>query len=408
MRAVWRPDHVEAVQDAVREAVASRLTLDIAGRGSRRALGRPFEADVTLDLSGLSGVVDYQPEELVLTILPGTSLAEVQGLLADNGQALGFEPPDFSDLWGVGGGSIGGAMISGFGGPAQLTAGGPRDHCLGVKVVNGTGELWASGGRVVKNVTGFDMPKLICGSFGLLGAVVELTVKTTPSRGEQRTLVLGGLDEFQAAAVMTAAMASSANVAAAAHLPADAARLCRAETIAGLGGPATLLRLDGMPLSVEARLQALAASLPVQGASTSLDHRASRLAWDDIADARLLADDRESVIWRISVPPASGPALGGRLARELDGRCFYDWAGGAIWLQLPAALHPQLLDIRPAVRAIVGPDAHATILRAPDALRTAIAPFHPPAPAVAALNRRLKHRFDPYGLFNPGRMYGDM
>lgn len=409
MTAVWRPDDAEAVRDAVREAVASRLSLRIVGHDSRNDLGRPVQADVLLDLSALDAVVDYQPEELVLTVQPGASLADVQALLAENGQALGFEPPDFGTLWGNpdGRGTIGGAMISGFGGPAQLTAGGPRDHCLGVKAVNGAGDPWASGGRVVKNVTGFDLPKLICGSFGQLGVVTELTVKTTPARGQQRTVLLGGLDAAQAGAAMTAALAGTANVAAAAHVPADLAALSVVESLASGDRSATLLRLEGMALSVESRARALNAALGHADA-TILGDADSRRLWTEIAGARFFPAHQDAVVWRLSAPPAGGPEFGARLAERLRGRSFQDWAGGAIWLEVPAALDPGDLDIRPLVRATCGPDAHAMIVRAPAEIRASIPPFEPPQPAVGWLSRRLKQRFDPHGLFNPGRMYGDM
>lgn len=406
MGVAWRPANAAETAEAVREAAARGVTLEILGAGTRRGLGRPVAADVVLDLSALSGVTDYQPEELVITVLPATPLAEVEALLAAQGQMLGFDPPDLGPLWGkqAGAGSIGGAAMTGLGGPRRVTGGAPRDHCLGVQAVNGLGVAWASGGRVVKNVTGFDLPKLMCGAFGILGPVTEMTFKTTPAPGRSLTLVLHGLDETRATAAMNRAMASAAQVSAAAHLPGDVA--ADSDIPAIRSGAATLLRVDGMLTSALARARTLAGELG--GESTLLETEETNRAWRETSQARSFAAALERPVWRLSVPPAAGPALGARIARDLGGRYFADWAGGAVWIEVPPAPDAHAAAVRAALHSAVGDDGNAMLVRAPEEVRRAIPPTEPLSQAVSILTRRVKAQFDPHGLFNPGRLYGDL
>lgn len=397
MTQTWSPRTAEEAREAVADALAQGLSMELVSQGTRRGLGRPVEAQVMLDLSGLSGVVAYQPEELILAVRPATPMAEVQDLLARHGQHLAFEPPDFGPLWDLpaGAGSIGGAVMIGRGGPRRLTAGGPRDHCLGLKGVNGFAEAFAAGGRVVKNVTGFDLPKLVAGSFGTLCVTTELTLKVLPAPAETATLAVLGLTDAQGAAVMSKALGSPAQVSAAAHLPAD---------VAPGGAAMTLLRLEGVRPSVAARVAHLAELLERAGPQALLDDEASRAIWKQVADAAWFAGG-DQPLWKLSVPPTKGADVGRRLAAELSGRCFYDWGGGGIWLELPPAPDAHAGAVRELLAEIVGGDGHATLMRASAEVRAAVPPLQPLAPALAALSERVRRQFDPQNLFNPGRMY---
>ena len=221
----WTPKDADEARAAVGEALAQGRSLELVGTGTRRGFGRPVEAGFGLDLSALRGVVTYQPEELILAARPAPPMSEIAAMLAERGQCLAFEPPDFGPLWGLpaGQGTLGGAMMTGRGGPRRLTAGGPRDHCLGLKGVNGFGEAFAAGGRVVKNVTGFDVAKLATGSFGTLCVVTELTLKVLPAPPQAQTLAIRGLTDEAAMGVMAKALGCPAQVSSAAHLPADVA-----------------------------------------------------------------------------------------------------------------------------------------------------------------------------------------
>jgi glycolate oxidase FAD binding subunit len=401
----WKAETDAAVVAAVRSAVAEDLSLELVGRGSKRGFGRPVEADVELDLSGLSGVIDYQPEELVVTVRPGTPMAELEALLASRNQLLAFEAPDFGGLWdGVGRGTIGGAVLVGQGGSRRLSAGAPRDHLLGLKAVNGFGEAFGAGGRVVKNVTGFDLPRLVAGSFGALCAVTELTLRASPAPEDSATLALLGLDDAQGIAQLCAGLGTPAQVSSAAHLPADVVADTPAAGLVAAGTALTLLRLEGVTPSVQARLAHLQGALEAAAPTLVVDREASFALWKALSDAAPFTRAGDQVVWKLSVAPTDGPRIGRALADELGGRCFYNWGGGEVWLEAPFTedAHAQVVRSR---LAAVGP-GHATLMRAPSATRVAVPTFQPLGAGEEALTRRIKAQFDPKGLFNPGRMYG--
>src|SRR6187402_2031661 len=250
-----KPRDAKDVENAVQWALAESKALEIVGRGSKRALGRPSQTDVTLDLSGLSGVTLYEPEELVLSAKAGTPLAEIEKLLADHNQELAFEPMDYGPLFGrtAGRGTIGGALAANLSGPRRIKAGAARDHFLGVTAVSGRGETFKSGGRVVKNVTGYDLCKPLAGSWGTLAVMTDVTVKVLPRAETEQTLLVLGLDDAAATRAMSAAMNSSNDVSGAAHFPAPLSASLQAES----GRPITALRLEGVAPSVAHRRGAL-------------------------------------------------------------------------------------------------------------------------------------------------------
>lgn len=392
MTPAWSPASSGEVVDAVRSALADRSRLEILGRGGRRSFGRPVEADVRLELSKLARVIDYQPEELVVTVEPGIRIIDLEALLAKRRQHLAFEPPDYGPLWAraAGDGSIGGVVMTGAGGPRRLTAGAPRDHVLGVKGVNGFGQTFAAGGRVVKNVTGFDLSKLIAGSFGTLAVVTELALKVLPAPPDQLTLALDGLDEEEAIGVLSRALGSPAAVSAAAHLPAD---------LAPQRQPATLMRIEGFSTSIASRASHLDGLFAHLGSMRRLDGDTSRRLWSRIGGADLFGPNE--VVWKICVAPTAAVRLG----REIGGRRFYDWGGGVLWIALPPVADAYASRVRAALKAIAGDDGHATLVRAPEATRRAVAPFQPASLPLEGLTRRIKQQFDPQGVLNPGRMY---
>ena len=225
---ILQPRDAGDVEQAVQWALGGGRALELVGHGSKRAIGRPAQTDATLDLSALAGVTLYEPEELVLSARAGTPLGEIEALVAARGQQLAFEPMDCRLVLGgvAGRGTIGGAVAANLSGPRRIKAGAARDHILGCTAVSGRGETFKSGGRVVKNVTGYDLCKLIAGSWGTLAAMTELTIKTLPAAETEATVLIRGLDPAGAVAAMTAAMTSCCDLSGAAHLPAAvAARL---------------------------------------------------------------------------------------------------------------------------------------------------------------------------------------
>src|SRR5436305_11092632 len=240
-----QPRTAKDLVDAVQWALSRGAALELVGHGTKRAIGRPAQSDLTLDLSGLTGVILYEPEELVLSAQAGTPLEEIEALLAAQGQHLAFEPMDYGVLLNgaAASGTIGGTLAANLSGPRRIAAGAARDHFLGFEAVSGRGEAFKSGGRVVKNVTGYDLCKLIAGSWGTLAALTTVTIKTLPRPQTQATVVVSGLDDATAVRAMTAAMATSCDVSGAAHLPATVA--ARIEPSVAAGRSLTLLRLEG-------------------------------------------------------------------------------------------------------------------------------------------------------------------
>ena len=371
------------LEEAIAWAAAHEVPLAVEGEGSKRGFGHAVEAGRRLTTAAMRGVSLYEPAELVLTAGAGTPLREIQGLLDQQGQQLAFEPADYGVILGgpAGRGTIGGAVAVNASGPRRIRAGAARDHVLGFRAVSGRGEPFKSGGRVMKNVTGYDLSKLMAGSHGTLGVMSEMTVKVLPKPETEETVLFRGLGDAAAVALMTAASGLPAEVSGFAHSP-D-------------GGGRTGLRLEGPAVSVASRRESLLAHFG--GEAEVLADAASRAFWEDVRDVRPLAGRGEQ-LWRLSVAPADGAAVAARLAERgvpIAGR-LYDWAGGLLWLALEAGRHGGALR--------EGLAGHATCVRAPDAVRAAEAVFHPQLPALAALSRRVKESFDPKRILNPGRM----
>jgi glycolate oxidase FAD binding subunit len=395
----FRPDDERALVDVVAAAVAQEEPLEIVAGGSKRGLGRPVQTPHVLDVTAFSGIRAYEPEELVLTAGAATPMREIGAALALKAQMLAFEPPDWSGL--MGGGAqptLGGVIACNLAGPRRIKMGAARDHFLGFRAVSGRGEAFKAGGKVVKNVTGYDLAKLIAGSYGTLAVLTEVTVKVLPLPPEERSFALHDLDEPTALRVMTAALNSSHELSGAAHLPAGASGRERA---------LTLLRLEGPLPSVTARAAALARELAdvATAAAETIASEPSRALWRAVRELAPLAGDAARALWRCSVPPSAGPQLAAAVARALDARSLFDWGGGLVWLAVPGGGDGGAAVIRKAVAASGG---HATLLRAPDALRAAVPVFEPQPPALAALTRRVKDGFDPKRILNRGRMYADV
>ncbi len=405
MTEVLTPGDAEAAREAVEWAAAEETPLEIVGAGTKRGLGRPVQAAHLLDVSGLTGVTLYEPAELVMSARPGTRLAEIEALLAEHDQQLAFEPPDLGPLMGgdAGRGTIGGVFAGNLSGPRRVKAGAARDHFLGVQAITGRGEAIKAGGRVVKNVTGYDLCKLFAGSWGTLAVMTELTFKVLPAPEKVRTVLVFGLDDAAAGDTMRAALASPHEVASAAHLPARLAARSAVGYVADAGAAVTAVRVEGPAASTEHRCQALRALMGAGGGTVEELHGMnSATLWRELRDAAPLAGDDERVVWRLSVPPTEGAAVVARIAAAAEIAAYYDWGGGLVWLSLAASDDGGAAAVRDAVAETGG---HATLVRADAGLRGAIAVFQPQEAALADLTRRVKDGFDPRRILNPGRMY---
>ncbi len=406
------PATAAELRDAVAWAAAEDVQLEVVGHGSKRGLGRPVQAASPLDLSRLQGIVAYEPEELVLSARTGTPLAEVETLLAGRRQMLAFEPPDFAPLWGglPGAGSLGGAIACNLAGPRRIMAGAARDHVLGFSAVSGRGEAFKAGGRVVKNVTGYDLCKLMAGSFGTLAVMDEVTLKVLPAPETARTVLLFGLDPEAATAALAEALGSTCDVSGAAHLPGAAASRSGVDDVRRAGASVTAVRVEGTAVSVAARTESLRLLLADRGrAASELHTTPSRLFWREVRDVLPLLPGDALALWRVSVPPGAGAGV----AAVVAGEHFFDWGGGLVWIAVEASLGPGAPGedfgagaLRAAIASSGGPwGGHATLMRAPEPVRASVPVFEPLAPALAALTRRVKLGFDPNRILNPGRMY---
>jgi glycolate oxidase FAD binding subunit len=390
---------------AVAAAHATREPLLVEGAGTKRGMLRPVQAARTLSTRNLSGITLHAPQELVLSAFAGTPVAEVEAKLAEAGQQLVAEPPDLSGLLGPkednGQATLGGVVAANLSGPRRIAWGAMRDHVVGVRFVNGTGEVLRSGGRVLKNVTGLDLCKLLAGSHGTLAVLTEITVKVLPAAKQVGTLALAGLDARQGVAALSAALGSPYGVSGAAWLPGEAA--ARAPELGGLAagmpGGVALIRIEDFAPSVAYRLGRLRAEL----GGEVLDDAASRALWRRVRDADVLPAAPDDGVWRISVKPSSGPAVAAAL-EAAGARLFLDWGGGLAWIAGPAMVATHAA-VRDAAQAHGGT---WTMMRAPDSLRAAVDVVPPEAAALARITRRVKRALDPAGIFNPGRLYAGL
>ncbi|WGJ13456.1 glycolate oxidase subunit GlcE [Methylocapsa sp. D3K7] len=398
MSAFHPADPVE-VAAFIADAAAAHSSLSITGLASKAALGRPVKTERHLDLSRLSGVLFYEPDELVISALAGTPIEDITALLAENAQELPFEPPSFADLYGTGSGTLGGCLMTNCSGPRRIKAGAVRDFVLGIKAVSGRGEVFKAGGRVVKNVTGYDLPRGLAGSFGTLAVATEITLKVLPRAETSATLILENLDPGRAVEALCAAMGAPVDVSGAAHLPLAAA------TAQGFATPITALRLEGFAPSVAERLDRLATQLKPFGAAERLSEDSSQTLWRAIRDVTPLARQAEKIIWKISVAPTSGPKIAEAVAHVHSTEALFDWSGGLVWLALDPCPDAAASLIRQAVAQYGG--GHATLIHAPVETRAAVPIFEPQPPALAGLSRRLKDAFDPHGILEPRRMWAE-
>ncbi|MEA2992830.1 MAG: glycolate oxidase binding subunit [Alphaproteobacteria bacterium] len=391
------------VEDALRWALDGEKSLELVGRGSKCAMGRPSQTELTLDLSSLTGVTVYEPEELVLSARAGTPIAEIEALVASKGQQLAFEPMDYGPVLAkpLGEGTIGGVLAANLSGPRRIKAGAARDHFLGFHAVSGRGEAFKSGGRVVKNVTGYDLCKLLAGSWGTLAAMTDVTVKTLPKAETEETLLVLGLTDAAAIKAMTAAMGSPCEVSGAAHLPATAA-LRVAGHIHRMA--ITAFRLEGVAPSVTHRKLELESLMRAFGELDLMAEDESQAFWRAVRDVLPFAatGNVERPLWRISTAPSKGAEVATAIAAQAGAQAFYDWGGGLVWIELLPAPDAGAAIVRQVVAAAGG---HATLVRAPPAVRAAVPVFSPQEPALAALSKRVKESFDPKGILNAGRMW---
>jgi glycolate oxidase FAD binding subunit len=388
----YTPATASEVEGIVREAAADGRTLAVCGGGSKRMMWRQ-EAQATLDMGAVAGITDYDPDELVVTALAGTPLAQIEAALEQRQQMLAFEPFDHGPLFGepAGRATLGGIVAGNVSGPRRVSAGAARDHILGFSAVSGRGEAFKGGAAVVKNVTGFDLPKLMAGSWGTLAVLTSLTLRVLPRPRAEKTLLFRDLYGEAANGLMTRAMASRAAVSSAAHL-------C-SERITGL-------RIEGFGPSVDSRCLELSRAFGDAGKPELIEAEESRAFWRRLRALQMLPTAAQ-LLWRISLPPAAAWKLTDAL-QAAGARCVADWAGGLVWAASPQSKTGVGDDSTSALAAAHG--GRAVLVRAPRDTHRASGPALGSGgssdEALRQLQSRVKSAFDPLGILNPGLMPG--
>lgn len=395
-------DELEAAQ-LITKARSEGTRLEIRGNGTKRDIGNAVSADKIISASAMSGITQYDPAELVMVAKAGTLLSEIDKALAKNKQMHVFEPANYGKLLGTNGKqTIGGIAASNMSGPRRYVAGAARDSLLGVRFVNGSGEIIKNGGQVMKNVTGLDLVKLMGGSWGTLGFLTEVSFKVLPRPETQITLAIHNVSDVEGAQLMATAMATSADVTGASHAPADiASQLMNAPVKGGI----TFMRLEGLKETIGVRRDRVIASLPKGLNIQEIGARASLALWKMIRDVLPFADQDQRPVWRISVAPMSGYKVAAAILNKLEGQVFYDWQGGLVWLRLEDVSNASASVVRNIVKDHGG---YATLIRASEPVRASTAVFQPEIAPLAALSERIKMAMDPSGLFNVGRMSPDV
>jgi len=400
-----RPVDEREFSRVLAEATATRTPVALTGAGTKERIGRPINAAATVSTRAMRGVTLYEPSEMVMSARAATPLTQIEEALAERGQMLAFEPVELASLSGgeAGQATIAGVFATNIAGSRRVRVGAARDHLLGIRAVNGRGDIFKSGGRVMKNVTGVDLCRGLAGSWGTLAVMSEVTFKVVPLPETTATLILLGLPDEIAIEVLCAAMGTPFEVSGAAHLqPSLVARLWH-QGLRRQGQAITALRIENFAKSVTYRLGRLEQHLRVYGEIHEMDDENSLAFWGELRQLSVLQGN-DAPVWRISTPPGAGPKVVAAISAYMECRAFYDWSGGLVWAEVLPTTDAGAADIR---RVIATHGGHATLIRAEPQVRAAVEVFQPLEAGLERLSRKLKAAFDPAGILNPGRMYAN-
>jgi len=387
----------------VADACRSAMPVEVVGAGSKRGIGRPVQTATAVSTQAMSGITLYEPTELVMAARAGTPLSAIEFELSRNRQMLAFEPIDAAAACGgeAGQTTIGGVFATNLSGARRVSAGAARDQLLGCRAVDGSGAIIRAGGRVMKNVTGLDLCRAICGSWGTLAIMTEVTFKVLPAAEEAATLCYFGLTDEIAVELLCAATGSPYEVSGAVHLQAPLVPRLRHAGLRAYGRSVTAIRLENFARFLPYRKGRLRELLAHYGVPVELDHRESTLLWGELRSLSVLQGS-DAPLWRISVAPTDAPKVASQIRGYMDARVFYDWSGGLMWVEVLETADAGAADIR---RVLATRSGHATLVRASPGVRQVIDVFQPLDAGLAALSAGLKATFDPAGILNPGRMY---
>jgi glycolate dehydrogenase FAD-binding subunit len=395
------------LQSMLAPYIEARKPIEIVGSGSKSRIGRPMQTAATVSTASMMGISMYEPTELVMSAYAGTPLIQIEAELAAHNQMLAFEPIDLGPATGGRGGTqtIGSVFATNNSGSRRIAVGGARDHLLGIEGVDGRAELFRSGGRVMKNVTGYDLCRGLSGSWGTLAVLSQVTFKVLPAPEQTATLVYLGLPEDIGVELMCAAMRLPYEVTGTVHLPQTVAARLTTEAFSGPGQSVTAIRLENFERSVEYRSKAMRNALKVYGEPIVVGSTSSLEFWAEMRRLTVMPHSEGTCLWRVSTTPLKGPKVVSSIRRHMPVEVCYDWSGGLIWVEVPASADAGASDIR---RAVAVHGGYATLMRADRSVRTSVEVFQPQSPLAERLMRGLKMVFDPWRLMNPGRMYASL
>lgn len=401
-----RPGTERELQRVVADASKAQVPTEVMGAGTKRTIGRPINPGLLISTASLAGVTLYEPTELVMGVRAGTPVERVEAVLAEKGQMLAFEPIDLGPVLGAPArsGTIGAVFATNLSGSRRVIAGGARDHLLGIEAVTGAGQAFRGGGRVMKNVTGYDLCRAVCGSWGTLAVMTSVTFKVLPRPERAATLVILGLDDRSGVEALCAALGTPYEVSGAVHLQAPLAARLRHAGLKAEQKAVTALRVETFATSLRYRLDRIKQTLAAFGAIHELDDDGSRAFWGELRELSVLQGST-APLWRISTTPRAGPAVVAAITRYMDCRAYYDWSGGLVWAEVLDTADAGSADIR---RVIAAHGGHATLVRAAPAVRAAIDVFQPLEPGLAEITRGIKAVFDPQDVLNRGRLLADL
>jgi glycolate oxidase FAD binding subunit len=398
---ILKPNSEEAIAEVIKHCYKKNIPLEINGLSSKKNIGKNFQSQKTLDLSKYSGIIKYEPDELYIKVKSGTSIKEIKEELDKKNQQLAFEPNDFGFLFEgeSNEGTIGGVLSSNFAGPRRFKVGSARDHVLGFKGVNGKGEVIKSGGTVVKNVTGYDLSKIITGSFGTLSVFTEISIKVLPKSDLTKTLVVENPHLKKGLEYLNIALGSSTDPSGGVFYP----EYFRSQFIFNdltTEGPITAIRIEGSKLSVDERINKLLKELDISSKEASvLDPSQSNIFWENTRCLKVFKNLKSNLL-RVVVPASEVFDLVNKL-KPYSLKFFIDWGGNLIWLQLEELNLNSLKEIRSLVKNTGG---YLTIIKADESLKASIDIFTIDE-VKYKITEKIKKSFDPKRILNPGKMY---
>ncbi|MCZ6525196.1 MAG: FAD-binding protein [Gammaproteobacteria bacterium] len=401
----FTPVSVQQIEELLKWTLSENKTLTVKGRGGKTGFGHLMETDCTISLEKLSGILNYDPAELVMQALPGTPLDEIEAALSANNQHLAFEPMRLGQLYNTHAesGSIGGTFMANLSGPRRFKSGAARDHILGIKAVSGRGQAYQSGGMVIKNVTGYDMSKLLTGSWGTLSIITEVIFKVLPAPQTSQSLCVLNQQPEAALALMTKLAQSPHDISGLAYLPGDLSKHFKHYDGVDDDTSLTMIRLEGSVLSVAERLKSVMRLIPHKWRTETMQQEASQQLWTSIRDVSVFTIFGDTpVIMKLSIPPAAATGITDFIKDSAGVHWYMDAAGGWLWISMPEDLATTLI---PAIRKKVAMHGGSVVLySAIEKIKKTVGIFSPQPAALVALNKRIKESFDPENILNPGRL----